>query len=131
MSYRIALFDMDGVLLESLGYHIALQETVRQAALELGLNDPPLSMEAIASFEAGGITCEWDEAAICHAVMLKWPAGRPGLKEAIEATARRLGEADLLPLAPLERAEKLLVEMEPGLSAASGNPAGAAPGAPA
>ena len=57
---KILLFDMDGVLLESLGYHIALQETVRIMANSLGFGDLTLSADDIAAFEAGGINKEWD-----------------------------------------------------------------------
>jgi hypothetical protein len=68
---KILLFDMDGVLLESLGYHLALQETVRIMAKSLGFGDLTLSADDIAVFEAGGINKEWDEAAICTALMLE------------------------------------------------------------
>ena len=68
---KILLFDMDGVLLESLGYHMALQETVRIMAKALGFGDLTLSADDIAAFEAGGINKEWDEAAICTALLLE------------------------------------------------------------
>ena len=68
---KILLFDMDGVLLESHGYHLALQETVRYMAKVLGLEDLSLSDDDIATFEAGGITNEWDEAAISTALLLE------------------------------------------------------------
>jgi hypothetical protein len=112
MKTHIALFDMDGVLLESRGYHIALQETVQWLAMDLGLPDLRLSAADIAAFEAGGVTCEWDEAAICHAVMLRLRAGLDA-PASFAAAAARLAEPDLLPLHPLQRAEKLLVELPP------------------
>ena len=49
---KILLFDMDGVLLESRGYHLALQETVRIMAIALGFEDRTLSADDIATFEA-------------------------------------------------------------------------------
>jgi FMN phosphatase YigB (HAD superfamily) len=77
---KILLFDMDGVLLESHGYHLALQETVRRMALALGFWDASLSSNDIAAFEAGGITSEWDVAAISTALLLEtaW-RDEPGL----------------------------------------------------
>ena len=39
---KIFLFDMDGVLLESHGYHLALQETVRRMARALGVGEVTL-----------------------------------------------------------------------------------------
>jgi hypothetical protein len=67
---NIILLDIDGVILESVGYHLALQETVRRVARSLGFGDLSLSPQDIATFEAGGITSEWDEAAICSAGMM-------------------------------------------------------------
>lgn len=66
---KIALFDMDGVLLASYGYHRALQDTVRLAAQGLGLMDTTLSLDDIAAFESVGVTSEWDEAAIGLALL--------------------------------------------------------------
>jgi len=153
---KIFLFDMDGVLLESHGYHLALQETVHRMALALGFRTPNktalaavpggedpvlsgvllgtlreagLSAETIATFEAGGITSEWDEAAICTACLLEaaWkndpglafplslagPAASasPGrlLPDFMEA-ARALTTAEMLPLHPLERAARLFLK---------------------
>lgn len=65
------LFDLDGVLLEPLGYHNALQETVRLVGKSMGFNAAHLSQEDIYAFEAAGITCEWDSSAICLGLMLK------------------------------------------------------------
>ncbi|MFO8035388.1 MAG: hypothetical protein R6U57_01995 [Anaerolineales bacterium] len=67
----ILLFDMDGVLLQPRGYHKALQETVRLAGQALGFEDPRLTQEDIYTFEAAGITSEWDSSALCLAWMLK------------------------------------------------------------
>jgi hypothetical protein len=67
---KILLFDMDGVLLEARGYHIALQETVARLASLLGFANVKLTAADIAAFEAAGITSEWDEAAICTALLL-------------------------------------------------------------
>ena len=64
------LMDLDGVLLEPLGYHNALQETVRLVGNSLGFNAAHLSQEDILAFEAVGISSEWDSAAICLGLML-------------------------------------------------------------
>lgn len=121
---KIFLFDMDGVLLESRGYHLALQETVRRMAMALGFGDCTLSPDDIAAFEAGGITCEWDEAAICAASFLdiawKDESGcnlpdslaqsvliDPGRRSPpnFYALAQALSTPEMLSLHPLERAE--------------------------
>lgn len=65
MSQTILLFDMDGVLLEPGGYHRALGETVRLIANLLGYTNVELTPAETATFEAMGITSEWDSSAIC------------------------------------------------------------------
>jgi len=71
MTLSIILFDMDGVLLEANGYHRALQDTVKLVSKSLGFDGFLLSPDQIASFEASGVTNEWDTAAICVALLLK------------------------------------------------------------
>jgi phosphoglycolate phosphatase-like HAD superfamily hydrolase len=68
---RILLFDMDGVLLHARGYHRGLMETVRLIGTALGFRHPALTQEMIDTFEANGITSEWESAAICTALMLR------------------------------------------------------------
>jgi hypothetical protein len=128
---KILLFDMDGVLLESLGYHIALQETVRIMAKSLGFGDLTLSTDDIAAFEAGGINKEWDEAAICTALLLEaaWrldpqrtlpenlqaPKGstlNPQSAPDFNALAHRLSSRDLIEFPPLERAIQRFTETD-------------------
>ncbi len=125
---KIFLFDMDGVLLESRGYHLALQETVRRMAVALGFTDGSLSADDIAAFEAGGITSEWDEAAISTAFMLEslWKEeperglpeslAQPGIASPesrvlpdFKRLTRRLSSAEMLSLHPLERAARLFL----------------------
>jgi hypothetical protein len=120
---KILLFDMDGVLLESVGYHLALQETVRYVANALGFEGLTLSHEDIATFESSGINKEWDEAAICTALLLEaaWTSDpKQGLPEInlkakahllrqqpfpdFSVLARQLSSPYLLHLHPLERA---------------------------
>jgi hypothetical protein len=128
---KILLFDMDGVLLESRGYHLALQETVRYMAKALGFEDLSLSADDIATFEASGINKEWDEAAIATALLLEeaWKinpervlpdsviaasAKSQDLLPApdFNALARRLSASDLLTLPPLERAIQCFTETD-------------------
>ena len=121
---KILLFDMDGVLLESRGYHMALQETVRYMAQALGFEDQTLTPDDIATFEAGGITKEWDEAVISTALLLEaaWKVDPTRLlpETSIKTTthsskihfypdfnllARQLSSSDLHHIPPLERAD--------------------------
>ncbi len=124
---KILLLDMDDVLLKPEGYHRALQETVRLVAACLGYSSVNLSEADIRAFEASGVYSEWDTAAICAALLLEnaWKLD-PSihlLQHANQQTAaahslappdfrhfaRLLGKPELLPLRPLERAERLLL----------------------
>lgn len=67
---KILLFDMDGVLLDPLGYHKALIETVRLVSRSMGFDDFILSDKDIAQFEALGISSEWDSSALCAALLV-------------------------------------------------------------
>lgn len=67
---QILIFDMDGVLLESKGYHRALQETMRLVSLSLGFEEFILSNDAISRFEALGISSEFQSSALCMALMM-------------------------------------------------------------
>ena len=66
---------MDGVLLQSSGYHRALQDTLAWIGEHLGYLDVRISQEDIDLFESVGLTSEWDSSAICTAFMLlhAWP----------------------------------------------------------
>ena len=67
---KIALFDMDGVLLQPGGYHRALQETVRLVSAALGYQPVSLSRDDITAFESAGVYSEWDTSAICLSLLL-------------------------------------------------------------
>lgn len=67
---HILLFDMDGVLVKPLAYHLALQETVRLAGVETGFGEVLLTEDQIAEFEALGISSEWHSSALCMAAMV-------------------------------------------------------------
>jgi phosphoglycolate phosphatase-like HAD superfamily hydrolase len=66
----ILLFDLDGVLLNSAGYHRSLMETVRLVSLALGYGDQSLTAQDIEAFELRDITAEWDSSAILAALLL-------------------------------------------------------------
>lgn len=67
---KTLLFDMDGVLLEPNGYHMALKETVRLVSRSMGFEDFLLSDQNIAQFEALGISSEWHSSALCAALLM-------------------------------------------------------------
>ena len=67
---ELLIFDMDGVLLKPLGYHLALKETVRLAGLSSGVGELVLTDTQISRFEALGISSEWHSSALCMAVMV-------------------------------------------------------------
>jgi phosphoglycolate phosphatase-like HAD superfamily hydrolase len=66
---KIIIFDMDGVLLAPRGYHLALQETVRLGAAELGYPNTTLTDADIAQFEGLGISSEWHSSAASLSMM--------------------------------------------------------------
>lgn len=129
MSMEIILLDMDGVLLKPLAYHKALQETVRLVACALGFKNINLTEQDISAFESVGVSSEWDSAAICAAMLLErtWmvdkhrqlPASltEPPIYFPDSAPpdfhnfALSMGQEDLPELRPLERAERLLIEL--------------------
>jgi beta-phosphoglucomutase-like phosphatase (HAD superfamily) len=125
---NILLFDMDGVLLEAQGYHRALQETVRLTAESLGFKGVTLSQEDIATFEASGMSSEWDSAATAAGLLLQqaWTVDTQrrlpdslvnGAVQPLENVAApsflefalRLDNPILETMTPLERAEHLLL----------------------
>jgi hypothetical protein len=67
---KIWLFDLDGVLIYPGGYRAALKATVNYFARAMGLGDYDLADSTIETFEACGITSEWDSSPICVAVLL-------------------------------------------------------------
>jgi len=67
---KIFLFDMDGVLLEPHGYHMALQKSLSMIGEALGYRAVSLTLENIVDFEAAGLASEWDSSAICTTLLL-------------------------------------------------------------
>ncbi|MEE9216222.1 MAG: hypothetical protein V3U32_02200 [Anaerolineales bacterium] len=67
----VILFDLDGILLEPLAYHRALQDTVGLVGKALGYRTVILTQDDIELFESVGVTSEWDSAAICAALLLR------------------------------------------------------------
>lgn len=130
----ILMLDMDGVLLESRGYHKALVETLRLVGQNLGFQNATLTPADIAAFEAAGITSEWESSAACVALMLvrlwqidekaRLPAGlfspqrrSNGLElPDFGAFARKLSAPDLSHMLPLLKAEKMILDQADGLN---------------
>ena len=116
---NLLIFDMDGVLLEPLGYHRALRETVRLAGEACGFNDVRLSAEQIARFEALGISSEWHSSALCMAWMTLQKAFVPDSREPdwdhLTAAFQRQPQAN----SPIQRGAAALAQVaqERGVSA--------------
>ena len=70
MSQSIILFDMDGVLLEQLGYHTALIAAVQRIGAALGAPNAAITHAEIGRFEALSVTNEWDSQSIVTALIL-------------------------------------------------------------
>jgi hypothetical protein len=70
MPNKLILFDMDGVLLESRGYHRSLRASVKRIGIALGAPNVEITQDQIARFEAASVTNEWDTVAICAALIL-------------------------------------------------------------
>jgi phosphoglycolate phosphatase-like HAD superfamily hydrolase len=68
---RILLFDMDGVLIESHAYYMALRDTVEQISRALGFEPYQLTRTQVEWIEAAGLTAEWDSSAVCTAMFLE------------------------------------------------------------
>ncbi|HLB47535.1 MAG TPA: hypothetical protein VJL59_11070, partial [Anaerolineales bacterium] len=66
---NIYLFDMDAVLLHPGGYRAALIATVNHFSRGMGLGDLAPTYDEIETFEAVGITSEWDSAPISIAAI--------------------------------------------------------------
>ena len=125
---KILLFDMDGVLLESGGYHRAFQRTVALIGCLLGYQEVELTTQDIDAFEAAGVFSEWDSSAMCAALLLEnlWtehptltlpptpitPALPPHDHPApdFQAFAHTLTQTHMSQLRPLKRAEQLLLD---------------------
>lgn len=84
----IFLFDIDGVLVEPLGYRRAVHAALAYFARQMGLPDSCLPPEDIpALFEAHRVTSEWDMVPVCLAALLDHLAGQlPGLLQELPPT---------------------------------------------
>jgi hypothetical protein len=126
---KIVLFDVDGVLIEPHGYHMALQEVVRKCGSLCAVPECTISDETITAFEASGISSEWDSSAICYLSILKliWqsdpyfiPPDREGptrQRIAIQppdfsVLPLKMAASSLSGLPALERAERMLLSDE-------------------
>jgi len=70
MTMKFILFDIDGVLLQSEGYHRSLMTSLNRIGTALGAPNARLNSNQIAHFEALSVTNEWDSLAICTALIL-------------------------------------------------------------
>jgi len=79
----LILLDVDGVLVHPAGYKAALRATVNRFARQMGLGDIGPDDDAIAVFEACGVTNEWDSGAISVSALLQAAlTQRPDLRRA-------------------------------------------------
>jgi len=69
-STTLALFDLDGVLIQPGGYQQAVFDTVRFFCHQMGLPDLAPDANLLAIFESQGITSEWDQIALCLSALL-------------------------------------------------------------
>ena len=78
----VFLFDIDGVLVEPLGYRAAIQATLDYFTDQMGLGKELCSSQELSvQFEAQRITSEWDMVPITLAILFDWlSACIPGLE---------------------------------------------------
>lgn len=129
---EIALFDMDGVLVTSQGYHRALQQTVAWMAEALGYRDVELRPDDIALIESLGISSEWESGAICTALLMAhgWRHGaqlelpeqlpNPRPPHGVDPPPLRTFFEQL---GPLKDSRSALAELESGLASLDGQAA--------
>jgi hypothetical protein len=108
-STLIILFDVDGVLVHSRAYHLALQKTVAYFSRRMGAGEITLTQHDIDVFESQSITVEWDSGAICIAAVLlerlwaappeKWPPEFWAALDELGAQAVRVARPDFAALA--------------------------------
>ena len=67
---HLLLFDVDSVLVESVGYLRALQDTVAYFSRQMGVGEHLPTEDEVRVFEANGLSNEWDSGAVCVAVLL-------------------------------------------------------------
>ncbi|WP_448336066.1 hypothetical protein [Bellilinea sp.] len=87
---NLFILDIDGVLVKPGGYRTALHRTIAHFLEQLGLPDSfNLTEEEIGTFEANGITSEWDMIPLTFAILFDKALSNakihlPSLKQAIE-----------------------------------------------
>jgi len=70
LPHHLFLFDVDSVLVEAVGYLKALQGTVAHFTEQLGAGSHPPTETEARTFEAHGLTSEWDSGAACVGLVL-------------------------------------------------------------
>ncbi|MCD4684885.1 MAG: hypothetical protein K8S97_02990, partial [Anaerolineae bacterium] len=105
MPYTLLLLDVDGVLVQPVGYKDALRATVDFFAAQMGQPSLALTYDEIAVFESCGLTNEWDSGAVCiSALLLAALEQRPDLRRdtfddtlaAIQAAGLTLARPDFV-----------------------------------
>jgi hypothetical protein len=89
----VFLFDLDGVMVQPLGYRAAVRATVNDFSQHLGLGNMAPEDHTIAIYEAQGITCEWDMIPITLAILLEAALahiGKPLRLDSWQDTCRQL-----------------------------------------
>ncbi len=66
----IFLFDVDGVVIDHIGYGIAIGETVKKISQIMGLSGAEPSKEIVRKFESLGVHDVWDMAGICISLII-------------------------------------------------------------
>ncbi len=97
------LFDIDSVLVHPGGYRAALVATVDHFSRALGFGETRLTTDEIESFEAAGITSEWDSAPICVAALALGRGRRPDFAALTQRLGTELRRAEF----PAEAAHRL------------------------
>jgi len=89
------LLDVDGVLVHPVGYKAALTATVNTITAAMGLPAWGPDENEIATFEACGITNEWDSTAMCVSLLLRAALHRrPDLaRDSLDATFAAIRES--------------------------------------
>ena len=124
---RLVLIDLDGVLIESVGYNLALRATVDRFAALMGQDRIHLSDQEVAGFYACGITSEFISAPMCVAALLIQALSLrpdlqrselPGTMEAIRHSRLRVSRPDFQNLGDRVRPE-LAAGVEPARAVGS------------
>jgi hypothetical protein len=121
MSERVFLFDIDGVLVEPIGYRKVTEATIAYFTERMGIGSRYPGDEVMDQFEARSIGSEWDICALCLAGLLNaaqaahpeemLPDDLLSACEAIRGWGSGVPEVDYTAIA-----ERLALDFQPGLT---------------